>query len=154
MSAKLLKLRWSYICRRIFKNIGFNVSIVFLLFSVSISCLILVPNCFRRVPVYAYLVREMRLPLVYKLSGKVIVTNACGDFLNTSAEIYVGGYSAKTNSAGEFQLSFSAPKTSSFFVVVRYAYGDGEVRTRTEQIVIDDGDYEVIREFSYATENL
>jgi len=135
--------------RKAFRGIGFNLSVVFLILSAAVSLMIIAPNCFDRVPIYYYLIREWKLPIAYELRGKVEIVNAGGNVVNKDVEIFVGGYCATVNSNGEFELVFSATSTSEVFVVIRYINPTGQIITKTELIVINSGIHDIEKEFKY-----
>jgi hypothetical protein len=135
--------------RRVFKGIGSRLSIAFLLFSAAISLMILAPNCFDRVPVYSYFIRELKLPITYEINGKVKIVDVDGNIVNTDVEIIVGGYSTSVDSNGEYVLIFSAPVTAEIFVVIRYIDIDGNTIAKIESVLIKSGVHKIKREFVY-----
>lgn len=133
--------------RSIFKGIGFKLSVVFLLFSASVSLMILLPNYFDRVPVYSYLISELQLPIAYELSGKVEVVDLNNTVSNNNVEIYIGGYSTTADSNGEFRLKFSAPLTTEVYVTIRYTDPSGISTVATELVIFRSGTHDLKKEF-------
>lgn len=129
--------------RRVLNRLPIILSYFFLVFSVVVCLVILIPNWFDRVPVLSYFISEHELPITYELYGEVKVLDENGNIINKNVEVFIGGYS--TSLAGtEFDLKFSAPVTNEMFVVIRYEV-DGSIRTFTKRLVIRDGNH-VIQE--------
>ena len=145
---KLILLKIRRLFRGAFKGIGFKMSIVFLLFSVAVSLMIIAPNLFDRVPVYSYFIRELKLPISYELSGKIEIIDADGNLLSTDAEIIIGGYSSRTSLNGEYRLNFSSPATSEVFVTIRYADQNGNLTITTESVSATNGIHNIRKEFT------
>lgn len=130
---------------RVFNKLPIILSYFFLIFSVITCLLILVPNCFGRVPVLSYYISEHELPLTYELCGEVKVLDVNGDIVNKNIEVFIGGYSTAVTST-EFNLKFSSPMANELFVVIRYeAYGD--ICEFTKRLVIKDRNYVIKEEF-------
>ena len=146
---KLFRINARRFFRSAFRGIGFKLSVIFLIFNVAVSLLILIPNCFDQVPVYSYFVRELKLPIAYELNGKVELVDVNGNVVNTDVEIFVGGYSTSTNSNGEYILDFSAPATTEIFVVIRYTNHECNTITKTESVLVKHGVHTIEREFVY-----
>ena len=144
----LFKYCWLKILRvaRIFLHkLPTFFSYFFLVFSV-IACLIfLIPECFDRVPVLSYYIREQGLPITYTLNGKVKVLDADGKTINNNNEVFVGGYSVYLKSE-DFSLMFSSPITDEVYVIIRYEI-NGDVRFITENLKIEDNSYSITKEF-------
>lgn len=144
----LFKYCWLKILRvaRIFLHkLPTFFSYFFLVFSV-IACLIfLIPECFDRVPVLSYYIREQELPITYTLNGKVKVLDADGKTINKNIEVFVGGYSVYLKSE-DFSLMFSSPITDEVYVIIRYEI-NGDVRFITENLKIEDNSYSITKEF-------
>ena len=77
--------------RRVIHKLPFILSYFFLVFSVIVCLVILVPNCFDRVPVLSYCISEHELPITYELYGEVKVLDANGDIVNKNVEVFIGG---------------------------------------------------------------
>lgn len=139
--------------RRFFKNgfrgLGFKLSIVFLFFSIAISFMILLPNCFRRVPVYSYFIKELNLPITYELQGKIEIQDAYSNRINTDIKVFVGGYSTVVGLDGEFSLTFSAPDITQFYAVVRFKDTAGQEIIKVEPLIIPTGEHYIQEEFKY-----
>ena len=146
---KLFQLKVRRFFRSAFRGIGFKLSIVFLLISVAVSLMIIAPNCFDRVPVYSYFIRELKLPITYELSGKIEIFDAHENCVNTNIEVIVGGYSTWTTLNGEYNLDFSSPATNEIYVIIRYTNSSGNIEIKTESIPISDGVHKLEKEFQY-----
>lgn len=146
---KLFRLRARRLIKVAFSGIGYKLSIIFLLFSVAVSLMIIAPNCFDRIPIYSYFIRELELPITYQLSGMIEIVDADGNIVSTDAEVFIGGYSTHTTSNGEYILNFSSPKTNEVFVVIRYTNPNGKIETRTEYVPIMDSVHDIERMFVY-----
>lgn len=141
-----MKYIWLIIRRivhKILNKFPIILSYFFLVFSVMVCLIVLVPGCFGRVPVLSYYICEHELPIVYELCGEVKVFDENNNVINENVEVFVGGYSTSLTST-EFNLKFSAPTTDEIFVVIRYEV-DGDMREFTKCLVIKDGNY-VIKE--------
>ena len=130
--------------RRVIHKLPFILSYFFLVFSVIACLVILVPNCFDRVPVLSYYISEHELPITYELYGEVKVLDANGDIVNKNVEVFIGGYSTALTT--EFNLKFSSPKVDELFVVIRYEI-DGNIREFTKCLMINDANHIIKEEF-------
>lgn len=143
-----LKYVWLLIVgfmRRIIHKLLFILSYFFLVFSVIVCLVVLVPNCFDRVPVLSYCISEHELPITYELYGEVKVLDVNGDIVNKNVEVFIGGYSTVLTST-EFNLKFSSPKTDELFVVIRYEI-DGNIREFTKCLTINNANHVIKEEF-------
>lgn len=131
--------------RRVIHKLPFILSYFFLVFSVIACLVILVPNCFDRVPVLSYYISEHELPITYELYGEVKVLDANGDIVNKNVEVFIGGYSTALTST-EFNLKFSSPKVDELFVVIRCEI-DGNIREFTKCLMINDANHIIKEEF-------
>ena len=131
--------------RRVFNKLPTILSYAFLAFSVITCVIILVPNCFDRVPVLSYYISEHELPIAYELCGNVTVFDANNNIVNKNVEVFVGGYSTALTSS-EFSLKFSSPNVDEFFVVIRYEV-DGSIREYMECLTIEDRSHVINEEF-------
>lgn len=131
--------------RRVIHKLPFILSYFFLVFSVIACLVILIPNCFDRVPVLSYYISEHELPITYELYGEVKVLDANGDIVNKNVEVFIGGYSTTLTST-EFNLKFSSPKVDELFVVIRYEI-DGNIREFTKCLMIYDTNHVIKEEF-------
>lgn len=122
------------------------LSYIFLLLSVVTSLVLLIPNCFGRVPILLYYISEARLPLVYELSGKVIILDENDEVINENIEVFIGGYKGVYLTSTEFNLKFSSPMTNEIFVVIRYKI-DGVTKSFIDSVTYDYGSYSTKEEF-------
>ena len=143
-----MKYLWLMIVRfkrKIFNKLPSILSYFFLVISLMICLIILVPSCFDRVPVLSYYISNHELPVVYELHGEVKVLDEKGNIVNKNVEVFVGGYSTLLTST-EFNLKFSAPTVNEVFVVIRYAVGR-DIREVTRCFVVKDGNHVIKEEF-------
>lgn len=139
-----MKYLWLMIVRfthRVFNKLPLILSYFFLVFSLMLCLIILIPSCFDRVPV----ISNHELPEMYELQGEVKVFDEKGNIINKNVEVFVGGYSTPLAST-KFSLKFSAPTTNEVFVVIRYAV-DGDIREVTRCLVIKGGNHVIKGEF-------
>lgn len=145
----VLKYCWLNIVRVVrgfLRKLPTFFSYFFLVFSV-ISCLmILIPECFDRIPVLSYYIREQELPITYTLNGKVKVLDANGKAINKNVEVFVGGYSVSLESE-DFSLTFSSPMTDEVYVIIRYEV-NGDVRFLVRNFKIKNNSHSITEEFT------
>lgn len=137
----LCKWCWLYITRIsrcIFKHFGTKLSILFVVFSFTISMFFMVPSLFSRVPVFSYLIDTLSLPLSYELEGTILLVDAADKPLNQVVTIYVGGYSIDVSSGEPFIMEFASENTDYFYITVEYVDENGEETTITKKIETND----------------
>lgn len=120
MYRKLLGLKLRRLMRKCLHKSPIMFSYIFLAFSVLISLMILLPNCFDRVPVLSYYIQKLELPITYELCGEVKMIGKNGNVISKNVEVIVGGYKTSVSLSKEFNLKFTAPMTDEVFVVIRY----------------------------------
>ena len=108
--------------------------------------MILIPECFDRIPVLSYYIREQELPITYTLNGKVKVLDANGKAINKNVEVFVGGYSVSLESE-DFSLTFSSPMTDEVYVIIRYEV-NGDVRFLVRNLKIKNNSHSITEEFT------
>lgn len=139
-----MKLFWLNL-RRIgnctLKWIGYNISIILLLFSVTFSFLLIFPICFHRVPIYSYFISELKLPYSYSLEGDVQLFDINGNVVNQNIDVYIGGYKTTAAADGTFFLKFSASNANEVPIVFSYATSNGNHVTQVEYITLANGVY-------------
>ena len=143
------KYCWLNIVRVVFaflRKLPTFFSYFFLIFSVTSCLMILMPECFDRVPVLSYYIREQELPITYTLDGKVKVLDANGKAINNNVEVFVGGYSVFLESE-DFSLTFSSPITDEVFVIIRYEV-NGDVRFLVRNLKIKNNSHSITEEFT------
>lgn len=145
MCLKYVRLMMVRFVRRILSKLPTMFSYIFLVFSAAVCFIILLPNCFDRVPILPYLISKHELPITYELSGEVKVLDENGDIINKNVEVFVGGYSTSLVSP-KFTLKFSSPMTDEVFAVIRYEV-DGEILQFTKCLPIKDRKHEIKEEF-------
>lgn len=144
MCLKYIWLKLGRFKRKIFRRLPIILSYIFLVFSVLTSFVLLVPNCFNRIPVLSYFINEHKLPMTYELCGEVNILDENNDIINKDVEVFVGGYKTSLGISTEFSLEFVSPEISEVFVVIRYEV-EGEVCEFTRCLVIEDSNH-VIKE--------
>lgn len=128
---------WLFISRMIrkfFSNIGYKLSVLFVLFSFIISLFFLIPSLFSRVPVFSYLIDNLSLPVSYELNGEVILLNADNESLIEPLDIYVGGYNVQSFSGEHFTLKFASEKSDYFYLTIEYKDDNGIDKYYTKRI--------------------
>lgn len=125
--------------RKVTNKLPIILSYFFLVFSVTTCLIILIPNCFDRVPTLSYLISKHELPITYELRGEVKVLDESGEIVNKNVEVFVGGYHTALTTT-EFNLKFSSPLEDELFVVIRYEI-DGLMRVFTKCLMIEDGSH-------------
>lgn len=150
---KYLWLKVGRLRKKIFSRIAFIFSYFFLSFSALACMIILASNCFDRVPILSYFVREYKLPLTYELCGEVKVLDENGNLVNENVEIYVGGYKTAILTSTEFHLTFIAPMLDEVYVVVRYEV-DGEILEFVKCLIIKEENHIIREEFIIYVESL
>lgn len=146
---KFIQLKVRRFFRSAFRGIGFKLSIVFLLISATVSLMVILPNCFDRVPVYSYFIRKFELPITYELTGKIEIFDADENLISTDVEVIVGGYSTWTTPSREYSLNFSSPMTDEIYAIIRYKSSSGKMEVITESITVSDGIHKLEKEFQY-----
>jgi hypothetical protein len=146
---KLFQLKTKRLLKNSFKGIGFNLSIIFLLFSVAVSLMLIIPNCFDRLPVYSYFVKKMELPITYEVTGKIEFYDVDGNNLDLRAMIFVGGYSCNLETDGSYKLTFSCPSTSDAYLVIRYNDQTGKEQLKTECLKLSQQTHLLEEDFKY-----
>lgn len=131
--------------RNLFHKLPTIFSYFFLTFSVICCLIILFPNCFNKVPILSYYIREAELPITYTLNGEVKVLDAGGNIINKNIEVFVGGYSTFLESE-HFSLTFSAPTTDEVFIIIRYEI-NGNMYEFTKCLKIESNNYLITEEF-------
>lgn len=131
--------------RKLAKAIPSVLSYLFLVVSIFICFILLVPQCFDRVPVVSYLLSEHEFPMSYELYGEVRIYEN-GELVDSNVSIYVGGYQIKTSTSKPFTLSFVSPVSQSFSVVIQYVI-DGKTFDYTQIVYPKSGTHTVEREF-------
>ena len=122
------------------------LSYFFLTFSVMTCLIILVPNCFDRIPVLSYVIDEHELPILYDLHGEVKVLDDKNNIVNKNVAVFVGGYSTSLTST-EFALKFTAQSTTEVIVVaIRYEV-NGNMKLFTKFLEIKDRNHIINEEF-------
>ena len=131
--------------RKFVKAIPNVFSYFFLVVSILICVILLVPQCFDRVPVISYLLSEHEFPMSYELHGEVRIYDD-GELVDSNVWVYVGGYQIKTSTSEPFTLSFVSPASQSFSVVIRYVI-DGKTFDYTQIVYHKSGTHIVEGEF-------
>lgn len=143
-----LKYAWLMIVRfmhKVFDKLPIMLSYFFLTFSFVACLIILVPNCFDRLPVLSYIISEHELPITYELYGEVKVLDENGNIVNKNVEVFIGGYSTSLTGT-ELSLKFSSSAANEVFVVIRYEVDEG-MREFTKCIVIKEENHVITEEF-------
>ena len=120
-------------------------SYLFLLFSVICFLIILIPDCFGKVPVLSYYIIEKELPVTYTLNGEVKVLDKSGNIINKNIEVFVGGYSTFLESE-RFNLTFTAPTTGEVYIVIRYEV-NGNMYEFTKCLEFENYNHSITEEF-------
>lgn len=131
---KLFWLFFSRVIRKLFKHIGFNLSLIFVLLSFFISLFFLVPSLFSRVPVFSYLIDTLSLPLSYEFDGRVNLVNSDGTDIYQPVNIYIGGYNVQSISGEQFTIKFSSESTEFFYINIEYEDATGKDAIITKRI--------------------
>lgn len=131
--------------RRVLKKLPIIFSYFFLVFSVVVCLVILIPNCFDRIPALSYFISTYELPITYELQGEIRVLDKSDNIVNKNVEVFVGGYSTSLTET-TFDLKFSSSLTNEIFVVIRYEV-DGHIRIFSECIAINDKNHVIQKEF-------
>lgn len=146
---KLFWLNLRRIGRCTLKWIGYNISIILLLSSVTFSLMLIFPICFNCVPIYSYFISELRLPYSYSLDGEVQLLDINGNIVNQDIDIYIGGYKTTAAADGTFFLRFSASNVNEVPIVFSYANSNDNHMTQVEYITLVDGVYVLKKEYVF-----
>lgn len=94
-----------------------HINMAWLLFGITILLIlsIISPGFFQRAPYYNLLAERLSLPYELKLYGKVI-SNEEQDY--SSYTIYVGGYKAKVENNGNFEMLFLSESKEDIVVIL------------------------------------
>ena len=146
----MMRLRYVYFLIRramykVFRRLPTVLSYLFLAFSVFACLIILIPNCFSKVPVLSYYIHENEFPITYELLGEVKILDDSGNIVNKDVEVYIGGYSTSLTSTN-FSLKFTSRMTDEFYVVIIYEV-DGKKQEYTKRMKIKDGNHSIYKEF-------
>lgn len=131
---KLFILHCKRFFRRLFKNVGMYVSVLFLLISVITSLALLLPNIFHKTPIIGYLIETTELPLSYELNGTITIIESNGVQPKQNINVYIGGYNIATKSGEPFTMYFSSQKTEQIFLTIILENADGTERIITKEI--------------------
>lgn len=131
---KLLRLRVVHFYKQAFKNLSFNLSLVFVAFSLLVSLFLLLPSTFSKVPVFSYLTKTMELPIAYELEGKVTIVDSQENALNQKVRVCLGGYITETRTDEVFVADFTAPSTDCIYIIIEYENLDGIQKTYLERL--------------------
>mgnify|MGYP003314829985 CR=1 FL=1 len=142
---KLVGLKITRGGRKLLKAIPSILSYFFLVVSMLICIILLVPQCVDRVPVVSYFLSEHEFPMSYELHGEVNIYED-GELVDGNVWVYVGGYQINTSTSEPFTLSFVSPASKSFSVVIRYVI-DGKTFDYTQIVYPKSGTHIVEREF-------
>ncbi len=119
-------------------KVGFLSRLVFGL-AIILFLLTIIPSFFYRMPFYDYLYKNGVFPYEFSMSGIVYNTKegaVDSEKLNVvGANVYVGGYSTKTDINGEFELKFLSKDSKDIPVVI--IYNDKEY---VYQVTYDEND--------------
>ena len=109
--------------------------------------MILLPECFEKVPSLSYILSKHELPITYELQGKVNVYDEQNNRIEKDVEVFIGGYKTTVSAPSDFTLTFSSPVTRQIYVVIRYT---DEYRTHEKLscLVVEDGVHTVTGEFN------
>lgn len=107
--------------------------------AIILFLLTIIPSFFYRMPFYDYLYKNGKFPYEFSISGNVYNTKegtVDSEKLNVvAANVYVGGYSTKTDINGEFKLKFMSKDSKDIPVVI--IYNDKEY---VYQVTYDEND--------------
>ncbi len=134
---KLLRLSIVRFFKRAFKNFSFNLTLLFVAFSLLVSLFLLLPSTFSKAPVFSYFIKTMELPLDYELEGKVTIVDSQGNAINQKVKVYFGGYMTETSTDEVFVADFTAPSTEYIYIIIEYENLDGIQKIYSERIETD-----------------
>ena len=132
-----LKKFWlmtSRFVRKIIGKLPLIASYFFLVFSVVVSVVLLVPEWFDRVPILSYYISEQKLPMSYELRSKVIIYDQEGKTIDANVDVFVGGYHTQAETGTSFTLTFSSPAVDSIYAIVQYEI-DGKIFEHTHELL-------------------
>lgn len=143
---KILKLKWSHDCTYIKRHLGKWISYVVMIMSVAMFILALGSNIAHRLPILSFFAKEMKLPYIFEVSGKVCILNK-EEEISIPVNVYIGGYSAHVKSGEQYEIKFTAIDRKDIPVVIRFIYEDEEY-TKVEYMDYDDK-YNLMCDYKY-----
>ena len=116
---KLVYLKIRRIWNRIKKNFVSIIGKTILWATACIFILCFCANVSNRIPVLDYLVREMKMPKAYSVTGKIEIEDSNVSKIN-EITVCVGGYKININNGQEFSLNFSGIISEDIPVIITY----------------------------------
>lgn len=144
---KKIRISGKFFWRRLKKIIIWVLGKGFLAISMIFFACAIFSNISHKIPVLEYFVRELQLPVVYNISGKIEV---CGkeDVHISDIEIAIGGYKKIVGNNENFDMNFCAANDKDIPVVVSYVYNNKRCE-RVEYISFDKYQEEKIINWIY-----
>lgn len=122
---------------------GFLFALCIIMFML-IAC----TNMLHRVPIFAYFIEEMKLPIALKVCGKINIYDNNNLVNSLPVDIKIGGYEKRVYSGEEFELVFSATDKEDIPIMLEYQIGN-EIIKKIESISYVEKQYTIKCYFEY-----
>lgn len=115
---------------------------------IVIFMLIACTNILHRVPVFAYFIEELKLPIALKICGKIDIYENEQVMKDIPVNIKIGGYEKNIHSGENYELIFSATNTEEIPINVEYQI-EGEHVNKTEYVTYHKNEYVITCNFEF-----
>ena len=132
--------------KTLYRILGMSLAYVPTIFSVIVLLLILGTNLAHRAPILDYFIEELKLPLVFSLTGRIIDLTRDSTIGGIRAKVNIGGYQSETDIDGFFRIKFSSPTKIDIPVVITFINADVR-KTVIRYISFSEKSYIEQREF-------
>ena len=118
---KLAYIKIRNILKIVKKNFAGIIGKIILWATASIFILCFCANISNRIPVLDYMVREMKMPKAYNVTGNIEIGDSNISKIN-EISVCIGAYKIYINNGQEFSLNFSGIINEDIPVVITYIY--------------------------------